>query len=892
MRLTSLPSFIDRRFRVRDGFYRTGLFFSGVWSARINGNVSTSGITIKAAKTGYFGVGSDNSGNLRESVYLEAGESHRFTLFDHTEGSLLYIYQANRIKEIDLSEISISQSELVSFGAFTLAEKIILGGADHVNMGIGSYAPMTEPPLGSLPFLKELNIVNTLATAIDASQCPRLETLDATGSPLASLALAETSPVSVLTLPATISRLTLVNLPNLSYESGGLTFDGMSALTQIRIDGCPLLDGAKLLTDAVNAGATLTRIRLAGIDVTGKSDILVALRDMGVRGLDANGTAYDEVGQCSGMVGVWTCSDVIEAALLANLQAYFPLLTIYNAQYTAVRIDEERSTPDGASIINMDGNYYDGSGSGYKRTGHIEQIYKAFHVYSCVYDESAEKMVATKISDEDIEVLYDGSSFSPAAIGGDNDIMVGIPHFWYKGINDRLNQKKYLILSSEASTPRSSATQCTRALQGSLLLATGVGVYPSAFEVGDVFDVANLGSYSAGNTYKMDVGGMKQVRWPGTNDSTRCLLFLDEAGVVLSKFTSSYSTAMDDSLPGDYMFYAVPVNAKWLVFSSLAAYDDMECIAVNSSEVEAIEPDWVEHELELIGTYEGCLDGSKRLRSVSGQTPVGGTGTQTTNPNWQYNPDTGELLTTLTDVQSWTFNRTMCDLRNLALCRGKGYQITDYEQHKIVAILFMAFYGVRHSQDKWGVGQGGSAVSGNSNVVTTVIDGQTVRDASPLREAVYPRFMGLENWWSNKMEFMDNVAINVSSWSDFVKSKLTSGLAQDAMWHINMPDGTERVVKGYYAGNNNRREIARLRWGRYCDVIPSWTIEDSSNTYQTYYCDQQDFANASGRVVARSGSGGYASYGLVFVYAGVASSSSGAVYGARLAFRGEIELVE
>ena len=58
-----------------------------------------------------------------------------------------------------------------------------------------------------------------------------------------------------------------------------------------------LSDGTEVTAGRLEntAGASLTRIRLAGIDVTGKSDILVALRNMGVRGLDANGDAIAEL---------------------------------------------------------------------------------------------------------------------------------------------------------------------------------------------------------------------------------------------------------------------------------------------------------------------------------------------------------------------------------------------------------------------------------------------------------------------------------------------------------------------------------------------------------------------------------------------------------------------
>lgn len=78
--LTSLPAFIRTRWRIRDGYYQTGDFFSGVLSGRIACTTEAT-IKITAAAAGYFGVGNDASGNLSESCYLEAGESYTFTNF-------------------------------------------------------------------------------------------------------------------------------------------------------------------------------------------------------------------------------------------------------------------------------------------------------------------------------------------------------------------------------------------------------------------------------------------------------------------------------------------------------------------------------------------------------------------------------------------------------------------------------------------------------------------------------------------------------------------------------------------------------------------------------------------------------------------------------------------
>ena len=897
LRLTAIPAFINTRFRFRDGYYKTGLFFTGVFSARIN-CAQGAGITIKAAKTGYFGLGIDSSGDLKESVYLEAGESHTFTGFNRTdgtsiEGALLYIYQSDRIAEINFNEISLS--DVANFNAFTLAEKIEVGGIDHTTMSIGSYGALTNLSLGSLPFLKHLDVRNTVITQVNASQCPRLETLLAEGSQLSSVSLAETSPVSVLALPATISRLTLVNLPNLSYESGCLTFEGMSALTQIRIDGCPMLDGAKLLTDALAAGAAISRLRLAGIDVTGNSNTLVSLMSSGVTGIAADGTAYDESDQCSGLTGVWTCSDVIEANVLASLQAYFPLLTIYNAQYTVVEINERVASYIEPAIKNLDNGTTITSTYGYQPSGHISKIKSMLHVYKALYDSTNKKMQCWQVDDDDIRKLKNGDSFDRTDSDGTGgyDVMLGLPHFWYKGVNDHINQKKYLILSSEATAPRSSARTTRREELGDLLMGRLKAVIVANFNVGDTFSADNLSENIVANVYSMNVEGMKQVRWPALNSLTAGVLFLDADNKVISKLAISISDEFNDMQAGDYVFMSVPANAKTFIFTSPTGYDDVECIAVDSAEIEAIEPDWVEHDLCLVGTYKGYIDGYWRLRSLSGKSPINGTGTSTTWTGWAnggYDID-GNVIKQLSDLPANVpggMNRTYLDLRNLSRCRGEGFQLVDYEMHKIVDILFIAFYGTKNCQALFGNGANGAA-TGGSDVYSDNLES----DYSPLREASRPRFMGLEDWWGSRSEWMDYIALNVSSYAEFYKNRLTSvpsDSINDHYYRVRMPDGSERAILGDPSTSLVSGEIVRFRWGRYCDVIPS-KIHSNSN-YNQYWCDQQEGSNSTGRVVLRSGYFGSACYGFAYLNASNASSSSHSYFGSRLAFRGVIEIVE
>lgn len=73
--LTSLPAFIEQRWRIRDGYYRCGDFKaeSGYIGGRI-GAKEGAVIRFKAAKSGYFGIGND-SGNITQGIFLKAGKA-------------------------------------------------------------------------------------------------------------------------------------------------------------------------------------------------------------------------------------------------------------------------------------------------------------------------------------------------------------------------------------------------------------------------------------------------------------------------------------------------------------------------------------------------------------------------------------------------------------------------------------------------------------------------------------------------------------------------------------------------------------------------------------------------------------------------------------------------
>lgn len=865
--LTSLPAFIERRWRIRDGFYGTGDFFSGVLSGRVN-SANDATITIKAAKTGYFGIGNDSSGSLSKSVYLEAGESYTFPAdsFSHEEGALLYIYQADRMSEIDLSQISLSSN--FDFSVMTLAEKIILGSENKVNMTIGAYTPLTNVNLGELPFLKLIDIRGTLITNLVCSGCPRLLTLKATGSQLTRADVADGAKITRMELPSTYQYLKLRYLPDM--EASGIVLANAASITTLIVEQCAKIDPVSMLrTIAGTSGSALSVVRVQGISTTYDGSDLAVWATKNWSGLDATLTAQE----APALGGVYMLSHYTAEEDLTAWQTAFPELTIHQAQYTMVVQDD--TVQDPVNVKNLDNNTGYGTGDAYTPSGHILKLMQRVPVTGKL-NPTTGNIEVRRMSLTDYKKLADGSSFDYSDnLGTSNDAFMLERHCWKKGINDFKNQLKYTAVSSLDSRPMSTASVVRRAVLNTLDVQLNTAVMVGAITVNESTMESSgvLATTANVNTYTFDVEGMKQVRWPGMNNATIGVCFLDAEGTIISKYNMAVAHADFDfnETTGDYIFINVPDGAKTFVFTSRNTNGACEVIAVDSLEVEAIEPDWVEVNPFLGAIYQASIDSTIQIRSLSGRSVRVGTGTSTTSTEWTYDTDGNPTNTPLNAM-----NYTGKDFQNLSRRRGAGYQLFDYEMSSHVALLYFLKTGNRDAQKDCGYGQSAGGSTGYT-------DSLGVSDSVYTGSSAGNKCMGYESFFGCTWEFMDNVAVNVRSWKQAYKDKMVGQTNDpvDAVWHIYDPvSDTERTVQGY---TSSGQAIVRTKHGRHCDMIASKTASDS--TWAKWYCDGAYYTASTCRVVGRSSSNSVAGGGLVYAYASLASSVSYSIYGSRLAFR-------
>lgn len=236
---------------------------------------------------------------------------------------------------------------------------------------------------------------------------------------------------------------------------------------------------------------------------------------------------------------------------------------------------------------------------------------------------------------------------------------------------------------------------------------------------------------------------------------------------------------------------------------------------------------------DLIGAYEGVVNGSQLL-SISGE------------------PSTGSVSQT--------------DFKSYARTNGTGYTLVKWKHHCIVGVLYYALYGNTNCQAT--IGSGTNSYTKTTGLTNSL--GMNDSSASATGNSGSINFLGLENWWGNKYEFIDNATFNHGG--------------TDYKFYIVEDDGSSREVQAHqYAGTFYPTVMV---FGEHLDLVmkPNTT----SGTTSTGFCDSQYFSGSSNQVVLRSCNYSLASGGVACLYSGYSASNTHSNFGSRLAFRGTI----
>ena len=833
---------ITNRMGLFDARYSTGQYTATDISFKGN---SAAGATVKATplRDFYFEFRREGDTMVHQKVTKDVEWSYTYNQMANI-GTIFHLYGGEWMKKLDLS----------AWGGFTdmslptlpVLEELILGG------NAKTYA-LTELVLGTkIPMLRKLEVVNyTNLPSLDLSGCNRLEEVNASGcTKMSTITFAEGALINKLHLPENFQTLVLRSMQYIEWDA--ITFDAKNNLTGLWIENCALIDGKKVFDEMFALKGALKYVRITGINLEGDGSDLKVWYDSGIGGIDAQGITTNT--RCK-LVGNYKLTKYLDEEVYAKYAERFDELNIRQPQYTMIEFDD--TVPDDANISNLDNETGYKFGNTYQTSAHISVIRRNRHrVLGKLKSEG--KMVICQLHDEDSNYYADAevaASGTPAKLDStEGDVYIYEPHYWYKGINDYLNNKKYSCFSSNEEMPDRSECKVIGydEIESEKNVREGYKLTVGRQHLDD--------AYSQDSNYlvcKVNVFGYKKVRFPtvlGTSMIGSC--FTDSGkNVVKDVFVDSLNNRF---VNGMYIICDVPEGATELNFT-IHKYAEFDCVVLsNSDKIEDMEPDWVEHEPCLVAVFEACTIGSKLYSAATGNASVG--------------------------------SLTQSDFVYYA--KQRGLQLIDWEMHKDIANLFFAFYGRRDSQDQCGYGQsteqrniGTTALLGMQDTISYNSDGgahQTsnawyVRpneDGKNVYSLIYnTNCMGYENLYGDKYEWLSGVSLPNTNTQEQYKLL------------IEMPDGSTRKVKsgtvsGYCTGMYHQK---------YMDIVGVHSQKGSSTTY---YCDEFNVSNAANRVVCRSYSYSYANGGVSCAYCGYDSSSSFSNIGSRLAFRGEIEEAE
>ena len=649
--------FINNRMDTFDAKYKGGSYQSSeiTWKGAIevasNENI---GLTATVSRDQYLGV--VEATDYKAHQLVKPGETFEFALSDGkgtAQGDVFHLYGIKWLKELDMSNWG-GYEYIYFVGNMPTLEKLIIGGHR------GAAPNVADVVLGtSTPSLKYLDITNIPITNIDLSNCIYLETLVANGSSLASVSLAEGCNIQNMILPETFTKLSLIALPSLTAE--GIKLENSDSLLQLRVENCNKLDGLELLNSVVSTGTSkLKYVRVTNINTSGNGQDLINYKNLGLGGLDSSGNTV--AGKCK-LVGTYKLTSLLDDATYKGLCEYFDELNIQQPEYTIISFDLANSTPQ--KITNFDNNTGIKFGNTYSPSGHIARILEQRHSYLVKNSENAGEFNVMQLKDTDSNYYIDNNAASLSGLEG--DYCMYEPHYWYKGINDHMNRVMYVLFSSNKECPKSAkGIKLTTAdcVEHKGKQANASNLITSESQILTTNTNYNVYEYiiPEGHSYK-------QVRISGVSNATVGSVIVDSNGQVLKRLAVDSDKSMYD---GSYLFTTLPETA-YKIYLTLPTNQKPEyCLYfTESEEIEANEPDWVEHKECFVGRVVSALHNNKVQSCIL--TGASATGTD-------FYPETSNGL-------------KVSDVCDAIKSRGKGYYAADYEVLKDIIILAYAKYG-------------------------------------------------------------------------------------------------------------------------------------------------------------------------------------------------------
>lgn len=212
---------------------------------------------------------------------------------------------------------------------------------------------------------------------------------------------------------------------------------------------------------------------------------------------------------------------------------------------------------------------------------------------------------------------------------------------------------------------------------------------------------------------------------------------------------------------------------------------------------------------------------------------------------------------------------SQADFKTYARNRGTGFTIVKHQHQNIMAFLFYALYGNTNSQAICGSGANSYPKTCGATNTLGMTDTTTANG-----NAMSINFWGVENWWGDLYEWVDNVSVNPDSINSIFRITENNGFTRDVQGH---------------STRSSWLWPTKLIIGDYLDTIAKPNSASTGET--TGYCDGQYIGgDSTSCIVRRSGYSNDSKGGIIHNVGNDSPNSEGPYSGcgSRLAFTGNI----
>lgn len=822
---------LNNRLALFDAKYKTGNY--SLTDLTFKGN-SAAGATIKAWSSRDFYFAFQREGEVLAHNKVGANTEWSYTYSQVANiGTIFHFYGGEFLKKLDLS----------SWGGFTDLNFPYLPKLETLILGKdGESYSLTELVVDDkMPMLRSLDMRNyTGLSSLDLSKCSNLEEVNALGcSSLTSLFLPIGAPINKLVLPNNYKSLTLRHLSELRED--GLQISNKGNINSLYIENCRHLDAVRLLKEILSInGNKLQNVRLVGLELTGDGSDLKEWKLKHLGGLDASGNITEN---CK-LVGSYQLTHFLENEDLELLRSYYDELEIKQPEYSVIDMDID--VADDANVTNEDNKTGYRYGKTYVPSGYIKEILSNRHRVLVKYKDGKAKVC---LLDDKNSNYYSGMQSQSKLDGTEGEVMMYEPHYWYKGVNDYLNNRYYSCFYYGKNKPNS--VDCKRITKDDLKkeyefkiktkFVTTTGNLKNGLQVSNNSDVA-----------KIPVKGYKRVRFPSVKGVNGVgAAFIKNNDTIIK--TISVNVLKNTFENGMYLIADIPSDAEFLLFT--ITREDIpftDVILSNSERIEDMEPDWVEHNAVLVGVAPVASEQGKLMHIDNG---------------------------------GFGFINTSYEIVAQS-AKERNLEFLSYSVYKDIVNLFVAKYGRRNVQRTTGKG----ALRYNQNSYTTSILGMQdtfvqsvnyelnyyLNSDGEVKDINSVNTLGYEDLYAKYQMFMSGIGVC----DDRLQETNTFDL-----FFVTREDGTRENIIFKSVAN---QWIVNTQHGKYMDIINAGQAIGAETRYYGDYQATRSWTKDN--ICTYSGTSRNITAGLWWLYA-QQSATQPLEAGCRLMFRGEIEFI-